>query len=1124
MRDDKAVFEPLNKPIDALKKRLSAANQGPSVGSEYRANNRNAEKLGHLEAVRDYLREHHPELASGQRGLTMTAEEVALLIDNTCQTVEGRAVKDRQYYLVKLLEEGVKTRNWQLPVPMPVQSVQMFSSFTTPDMGARLADYDQINDAFLASLESAAPELPAEEAMERDAGELLYSLVFHSGVTARRWFNRLSEAIRQGAGSVDDYTWLELESTSLGGRTRPSTDTCRRVILAPITELLLRRWYLRWGSNWPEVNEVKGKASPDEELLKRFVGGLIEANRITLNRPLHVFAVAEANLVMVAPGFLVHYARTPDLGASLPLSNWMRLLTGGTVVRPALQASQAERENEMVGSPALIIPEFPLTDQKPFFKRLMKRVRFLASEALTAQGARDPIGTDRQRRDVLATKAEVFKTLDKIAEEKGCSILVQLMCHYVRALLRTDESVSPALQQKIRNLQHLELLLPYATDIPNPESLDSDEWQSIYETVVSGFPGNGGVLRQTLSEWHEFLHRYYGMPRIPMEEGSGYGVDAAILTPLEYHRAKGFLMARADDELAGIQLALLIMGFRCGLRRTECWARQYGDFHGLGDPTVNNPELLVRPTKIAGVKSDAAIRRLPLRLLLTGDELEWLTGFVNGRKLRRANDEARDALFEDPVSGTFRIQEKWAFDGLTALLRSVSGDENIRFHHLRHSFASLTLLRLLERKPFDLLQETWVRSNDVELMPAVHGSGNTVNAGVANAWRPLSQLAQWMGHSSERVTLKSYTHLLDLALRQYLLSDDRSYTIAQQQTLLDKTSGALERFRHRAQLKDRVTPGITLAAVARIPAKGLMALPKISDKKKELPPVVNRVAEDINPLLPYRVSCQVFIRTQAQIHEPLPVALEKTAAQLDLDLPIVQQWYERSALLMNSSTGMTGTPSPTRKLGIRLSFSLRPKSELANTELYKAFTLIFRAPELPTYISPPQSKSAFQECMQFFKWLSDWMAEDPESGRRALIAAAESVQRSKAPLRPLGRSRQIAFMALMKKFRLGARATITLTVKEENRKAALKFWGQSLGVAQNAIIIRPAEDIRIPKHGNVSFDWKAPHKLGKYLWPTIRFVVFTGCVLYDAVPESFRDGSFDADTLDDESEKGAVPG
>src|SRR5690554_7493221 len=56
-----------------------------------------------------------------------------------------------------------------------------------------------------------------------------------------------------------------------------------------------------------------------------------------------------------------------------------------SVVQPAPQASQDERENEMVGSPALIIPEFPLIDQKPFFKRLMKRVRFLASEALTAQ-------------------------------------------------------------------------------------------------------------------------------------------------------------------------------------------------------------------------------------------------------------------------------------------------------------------------------------------------------------------------------------------------------------------------------------------------------------------------------------------------------------------------------------------------------------------------------------------------------------------------------------------------------------------------------------------------------------------------------------------------------------------
>jgi len=1124
MRDDEAVFEPLNKPIKELKKRISAANQGTSVGSEYRANNRNAEKLGHLEAVRDYLCEHHPELARGQRGLAMTAEEVALLIDNACQTVEGRAVKDRQYYLVKLLDEGVKTRGWRLAVPMPVQSVQMFSSMTTPDMGARLADYDHINDAFLANLGRAAPELQAEEAMARDAGELLYSLVFHSGVTARRWFNRLSRAIRNGAGSVGDYTWLELESTSIEERTRAQTQTSRRVILAPITELLLRRWYLRWGKVWPEVEEVKGKATLDEELLKQFVRGLIEKNRTPLNRPLNVFAVAEANLVTIAPGFLVHYARTPDLGASLPLSNWMRLLTGQTAVHSAPQESQEERENEMVGSPVLIVPEYPLTDQKPFFKRLMRRLRILKSEELIMQGARDPIGKSEQRRNVLATKMEVFKAQDKIAEEKGCSILVQLMCHYVRALLRTDESVSPTLQQKIRNLQHLELLLPFATDISNPESLDADEWQSIYETVVSGFPGNGGALRQTLSEWHEFLHRYYGMPRIPMEEGSGYGVDAAILTPLEYHRAKIFLMARADDELAGIQLALLIMGFRCGLRRTECWARQYGDFHGLGDPNVNNPELLVRPTKIAGVKSDAAIRRLPLRLLLTGDELEWLAGFVNGRKLRRANDESRDALFEDPVSRTFRIQEKWAFDGLTALLRSVSGDESIRFHHLRHSFASLTLLRLLEREPFDLLPEPWVRSNDVELMPTVQGSGNTVSAGAANAWRPLSQLAQWMGHSSERVTLKSYTHLLDLALYQYSLRDDRSYTIAQQQTLLDKTPAALERFRHRAQLKDRVTPAVTLAAVARIPAKGLMKLPKITDSKKELPLGVNRVAEDINPLLPYRVSCQVFIRMQPPSNEPLSVALEKTAAQLDLDLSIAQQWYERSALLMSSSTGMTGTPSATRKLGVRLGFSLRPKSELANTTLSEPFTLIFRAPALPTYISPPQSKSAFQECMKYFKWLSEWMAEDAEAGRRALIAAAESVQRSKAPLRPLGRSRQIAFMALMKKFRLGARATVTLTVKEENRKAALKFWGENLGVAQTAIVIRQAGDMRIPKHGNVSFDWKVTNKLGQYFWPTIRFVVFTGCVLYDAVPESFRDRAFDAGMLEDEPEKGAVPG
>lgn len=1123
MFDIEDVWEGWTKPIDTLRRKLSKLGAGSAVGAERRSMCRNDQKIGHFESTLDYVCKQYPQLATGKPKVIMDASTVDQLVQEACTTSDGQVVKDKQRYLVKVLTRGVKELGWQLPVPSPVQSVQMFPSMTTPDMAARLDDYDRINDAFLAGLENGHFEDTTSIDKQRDAGELLFSLVFHSGVISRRWFNRLSEAIQSGAGCHSHYTWLELEQPSVAENIRSSAQTRRRVILAPITELLLRRWYRRWGKTWPIQNEPRGGKSADEVLLKQFVEVLNAQKGITLNRRLDVFATADANLVTIAPGFLVHYARTPDLGASLSLSNWVRLVTGGQV-HPARTEPQSYRENAIVGSPALLPPTYPLSDQKPIFKRLLKLVKFLQSEALSGRESSEPIEKNSRRRKAEANKLEAFKKLGRIAKGEGCSILLQLMCHYCRALLQTDESVSAALQQKVRNLRYLERLVPFATDIPDPEILDADEWQSIYETVISDFPGNGGELKKTLFEWHEFLHEYYGVSRVPMDEGVSYGVDAALLTPLEYHRAKNFLMAHPGDELASIQLALLIMGFRCGLRRTECWARQYGDFHGLGDATVTNPELLVRPTKIAGVKSDAAIRRLPLRLLLTNDELDWLTDFVNRRKLLRANDEMRDALFADPVSGTFRIKEQWAFDGLTAVLRSVSGDEDIRFHHLRHSFASLTLLRLLERKPFDLVPECWVRMNGIELMPVINGLDNPRNVSLSNAWRPLSQLSQWMGHSSERVTLKSYSHLLDFALRQYLLRDDRSYTIAQQQALLDKTPTALERFRHRTQLKDRATPAAKLAAAVRMPAKSLMDLPKAREPVRQLPVSVHKIADEVNPLLPYQLSCLVYIRMQAGFPEPLPVAMEKAAAQLDVELSIAQQWYERAKLLMMSSTAEPGEPSPTRKLGNRLRFSLKSKSELANTSLPKTFTRIYRAPELPTYIVPPQSKAAFKECMQLFKWLSDWMAEDMVAAKTALTAAAESVQRSKPDLRPLGKERQIAFMALMRKLRLASRASVTLTVKEENRKRALKFWAHNLSVAQNAIIVRRVDDQRIPKDGNVSFDWKVTHKLGKHFWHAIRFVVFTGCVLYDAVPESFRDGSNSAAESDEESCVKAVRG
>lgn len=1069
-------WEGWKQGIETFERKIARSDRKFLTGEERRSEKRVVAKLERLRDVSRTIHDLYPDLYTGKRDVELSDEQVSELVEQVCQNRSGVAIRDAQRYLVKGLARGVKELGWTLSVPAPFTSVSVLPSLFNTSTAERLEKYDALLDRYADWLKN---EYEANDLdMHRNAGELLFSLVFHSGVTCPGWFACLSEAITQGVVNHQDTYWLELDLSGADSKASRNDDKSRRLILAPVTVLLLRRWYRRWSSKWPG-------AMSDYSLLESFV----ERMGPRSGRFRELLAISEANLVTLVPGFLAHYARTLDLGKSVSFPNWARLVTGQFF---PTKSEESDSEQQMldgfVRRLELIPPKGEVGDQRHYFRKLEKLMggyaKYLGRLILLPE-------LDRRKR-LVDYRRIVSKKVRKISSELGASLLIQMMCEYALFLVEVNGIPCETHVAQIGAFRLLRGLLIYASDIHSELTFDEDEWQAIYEDLVESSSGDDTELQRALGGWHEFLHLTYGVARVPLDSSGSSGVDAAILSPQEYEKAKQSLVA-VKHEFGRMQLALLILGYRCGLRRSEAWARTFDDFQGLGVDNVTNPELIIRPNKMAGVKSASAVRRLPLAVLLQEDELRWLTEFVSDRKHRRPTNNRRIPLFADPVSGDFRIVEPVIFAELTRLLQRVSGDDRFRFHHLRHSFASLTLVRLLEGYSGEMLcQKNGLQLQSRKTIRVDRDSPLWERAGLGDPSMGLALLSQWMGHSSERVTLRSYSHLLDYLLGRFLSRRvDPELSLREQQALLDKSPTALERFRHRKRLTDRATKASELVPFVRI--SGVHSL-----KGRPYPTIVPvnegpRMARQLNPLLPYRLALlfhqHSLKRHDLSSHEVLQVA----ADQLDIDDNMAGNWHRRATALFQ-------TPMvKANKLG---KFS---RMESSVTRLPENFSLVFHAPELSNFPTPPQSIAAFKQMMVWFRHLADWTEVAPGAARNSLALTAESIQRSRGRLQPRGQVRQLAYLRFLKALKLLKHFELVLCVTQDEKVKAKQFWSENSGVSKGQFCVNHSEISAPPANGIVRFKLRSPGKAGSNFWPALRFLIFSGCVIYDAVPGNLAD-------------------
>lgn len=286
------------------------------------------------------------------------------------------------------------------------------------------------------------------------------------------------------------------------------------------------------------------------------------------------------------------------------------------------------------------------------------------------------------------------------------------------------------------------------------EALDPDDWIDLLDEVSQEIKSS---QRKSLVIYLASYLRDSGLvPDLAVSEldiAASHGqVDANIISPHHIDMIIQYLM-KQDGDIYLNAIFLLCLCYFSGLRRSEAGYIQLSDFTFSTDPS-GPVDMYIRLNLKRGIKSKAGRRILPLDVLWPADYLHLLRNKIMYR--REFSLKPTEVLFEDN-----REVEK-AFLLITDLMHYVTGDQTLRIHHLRHSFANWQWFRLNPsalsqgRKQLTLFNHSLFSAEQVEKFYARLGLKPGSRKG-------MYVLCHLLGHKEPSSIIASYLHLKDLA-------------------------------------------------------------------------------------------------------------------------------------------------------------------------------------------------------------------------------------------------------------------------------------------------------------------------------------------------------------------------
>lgn len=268
-----------------------------------------------------------------------------------------------------------------------------------------------------------------------------------------------------------------------------------------------------------------------------------------------------------------------------------------------------------------------------------------------------------------------------------------------------------------------------------------------------------------LREFHYFLTLHW-----PVEEPNWNAIyaaadcdtsdnlaDANILTEAEYLRTLNSVNSSIDlTEIERLQYTfILILGYRFGLRFSEAFNLLYRDLQF--DSVTKSYMISVHDTHHGQLKSKSSTRKLGQldSKLLVEIERNTITKLLDYFSVSFERDHSISFLAQESSNSDLIDKSQTSLD-INSLLRNITGDKDIRFHHMRHSWANRVFNNsnhhrsLINEEPFSFTR---------------HYANTTYQ--YESTLLSLKETSRLMGHACEETILNSYLHHLDSLLYDY---------------------------------------------------------------------------------------------------------------------------------------------------------------------------------------------------------------------------------------------------------------------------------------------------------------------------------------------------------------------
>lgn len=293
----------------------------------------------------------------------------------------------------------------------------------------------------------------------------------------------------------------------------------------------------------------------------------------------------------------------------------------------------------------------------------------------------------------------------------------------------------------------------------NVDELNRNQFDQIYDAIIDIPESHNGKKKTAaiLRDFHSYLEIHYSVP--PSYAFTKYifagtkkkaaSVDAHVLMPWEYKKALRFLAPVAVDTNKNKILKLarqvaLIFGFKFGLRRNEIMYLLKTDLVIRDSVLI---ELNVSDNEKRDLKTIAGNRRVSATCL-DNEEQEVVLNLLSSQKTVSKDNNYLFASFDTRY---LYIPVKNIFNPISKCLEYLTNDQAMRFHRLRHSYATW---RYLYENPKCKLHPIFRLSS----LSRKQINSLFVDVEPTNDGRFSHDIGREIGHSSPSITMTHYIH------------------------------------------------------------------------------------------------------------------------------------------------------------------------------------------------------------------------------------------------------------------------------------------------------------------------------------------------------------------------------